>query len=140
MAHRTRARIEHWCQAPFSIAILPPVARFTVTHIADPGIDLFATAKRDRVLICLLAFLYCCWPTIIMKWSSGSVLSPMKTITPPPLRPHSKASISAPIAVFSPNSLAGLFPRTVNPDEPPYLSSDGMVESPPRGIGLGLET
>src|SRR2546427_13026172 len=42
MAHR----IEHWCQAPFSIAILPPVARFTVTHIADPGIDLFATAKR----------------------------------------------------------------------------------------------
>src|SRR5437016_14492584 len=46
MAHRTRARIEHWCQAPFSIAILPPVARFTVTHIADPGIDLFATAKR----------------------------------------------------------------------------------------------
>src|SRR2546426_822515 len=33
-------------KAPFSIAILPPVARFTVTHIADPGIDLFATAKR----------------------------------------------------------------------------------------------
>src|SRR5437667_5928205 len=42
MAHR----IEHWCQAPFSIAILPPVARFTVTHIADPGIERFATAER----------------------------------------------------------------------------------------------
>src|SRR5256885_12821822 len=39
-------RIEHWWQGPYSIAILPPVARFTVTHIADRGIDLFATAKR----------------------------------------------------------------------------------------------
>src|SRR5947207_15414248 len=46
MAPPTRARTEHLCQARFSIAILPPVARFTVTHIADPGIDLFATAKR----------------------------------------------------------------------------------------------
>src|SRR5438034_2595041 len=46
MASPTRARTQHWCQARFSIAILPPVARFTVTHIADPGIDLFATAKR----------------------------------------------------------------------------------------------
>src|SRR2546425_126154 len=46
MASPTRARTQHWCQARFSIAILPPVARFTVTHIADPGINLFATAKR----------------------------------------------------------------------------------------------
>src|SRR5438045_8100355 len=46
MAPPTRARTQHLCQARFSIAILPPVARFTVTHIADPGIDLFATAKR----------------------------------------------------------------------------------------------
>src|SRR5438552_19052430 len=48
MAPPTRARTQHLCQARFSIAILPPAARFTVTHIADPGIDLFATAKRTQ--------------------------------------------------------------------------------------------
>src|SRR5205814_9817234 len=46
MAPPTRARTQHLCQARFSIAIPPPVARFTFTHIANPGIDLFATAKR----------------------------------------------------------------------------------------------
>src|SRR5438094_9022344 len=46
MAPPTRARTQHLCQARFSIAILPPVARFTVTHIADAGIDLLATEKR----------------------------------------------------------------------------------------------
>src|SRR5438309_11171496 len=46
MAPPTRARTQHLCQARFSIAILPPVARFTVTHIADPGIERFATAER----------------------------------------------------------------------------------------------
>src|SRR5438105_2662952 len=81
MAHR----IEHWCQAPFSIAILPPVARFTVTHIADPGIDLFATAKRlqdplyfSKGLISLRTGRIRVWPFSITNSTRSPAERPMR--------------------------------------------------------------